>query len=169
MDYFSSIFSEAESPSSNPAIIKPVRHEPRTQAGGACDCQSTHGGAFRDIFRQKMQIASKGLPVSLAELEIWFANDVGAIAQEVYPAATLREAVKNYVLYDLNRTPDPPPEHPKEYGQCRCVDCFHWMNTWCRNAEINGLYGTRKNAERWRRCTGYAEKTPLTDNFSPFF
>lgn len=119
--------------------------------------QDTQGVVFRDAFDRKLAIFARSLPVSLDELQTWFEQDRGSINQNQYSDEAIKLAVESFVFDHLQRQPE-IDLHPSTWGMCRCIGCYHWTGTWCRNSEISGLSGKVGNPKRWRRCKGFEGK-----------
>jgi hypothetical protein len=110
---------------------------------------------------EKLAVAAQGLPVTLAELEAFFANDLQAFGNGSVTMATIKQVVTWYVLKHLGRAKPEPEEIPA--GMVRCTDC---LQDRCKHRQVTPWGDVvMQSSPQWRWCSDYTARVHSLDDY----
>lgn len=110
---------------------------------------------------EKLAVAAQGLPVTLAELEEFFAHDLQAFGEGKVKQATIKQVVEWYVLKHLGRVKPEPEEIPA--GMVRCTDC---LQDRCKHRQVTPWGDVvMQSSPHWRWCMEYTARVHQMDEY----
>ena len=123
-----------------------------------------HEFATREFEREgikRLKEAAQGLPVTRAELEAFFANDLQAFGEGKVKQATIKQVVTWYVLKHLGRAKPEPEEIPA--GMVRCTDC---LQDRCKHRQVTPWGDVvMQSSPQWRWCSDYTARVHSLDDY----
>mgnify|MGYP003599829608 FL=1 len=110
---------------------------------------------------KRLAAAAQGLPVTLPELEAFFANDLQEFGEGKVKQATIKQVVEWYVLKHLGRAKPEPEEIPT--GMVRCTDCLQDRCTHRRVTPWGSV--EMQSSPQWRWCREYTARVHNLDDY----
>ena len=103
---------------------------------------------------EKLAVAAQGLPVTLAELETFFANDLQEFGNGGVSMATIKQLVEWYAYRHKGRAKPEPEEIPT--GMVRCTDC---LQDRCTHRQVTPWGEViMQSSPQWRWCREYTAR-----------
>ena len=103
---------------------------------------------------EKLAVAAQGLPVTLAELEAFFAHDLQEFGNGGVTMATIKQVVEWYAYQHKGRAKPEPEEIP--VGMVRCTDC---LQDRCTHRQVTPWGDViMQSSPQWRWCREYTAR-----------
>jgi len=110
---------------------------------------------------EKLAVAAQGLPVTLAELEAFFAHDLQGFGNGGVSMATIRQLVEWYAYQHKGRAKPKPEEIPA--GMVRCTDC---LQDRCKHRQVTPWGNViMQSSPHWRWCREYTARVHNLDDY----
>ncbi len=111
--------------------------------------------------KKRLEVAAQGLPVTLAELEAFFGDDLQDFGSGEVKQAGIRQACEWYAYQYKGRTDQKPEEIP--VGMVRCTDC---LQDRCKYQWVT-KYGNvvMQSSPAWRWCDDYTARVYNLNNY----
>ncbi|WP_028488170.1 hypothetical protein [Thiothrix lacustris] len=113
--------------------------------------------ATREFKREgvkRLETVAQGLPVTLAELEAFFAHDLQEFGNGGVTMATIKQVVEWYAYQHKGRAKPEPEEIP--VGMVRCTDC---LQDRCKYRQVTPWGDVvMQSSPQWRWCREYTAR-----------
>jgi|GEM_PF-3081993 len=110
---------------------------------------------------KRLAVAAQGLPVTLAELEAFFANDLQEFGNGGVSMATIKQLVEWYAYRHKGRAKPEPEEIPT--GMVRCTDC---LQDRCKHRQVTPWGEViMQSSPQWRWCREYTARVHNLDDY----
>ena len=161
----------ADSPAGLATISKPLANPANLQHTDSIDEKSRISRISRisisnapELKKQGMNrlgAAAAGLPVTLEELAVFFADDLESFGAGEVKQAGIVQAVRWYAYQYKGREEPQPEEIPA--GMVRCTDCLQNRCTYRRMTPWGSL--VMQSSPAWRWCDDYTARVHNLDDY----
>ena len=111
----------------------------------------------------RLEAAAAGLPVTLEELAVFFADDLQEFGEGRVKQAGIVQAVRWYVFQHLGRRDPIPEPTPKEQGMVKCSECLQDRCSYRQTTPWGNVL--MQSSPAWRWCDDYTARVHNLDDY----